>query len=432
MRWPPLISTLWRECVVSAVWGERGGAVAPGAPLRRQVSMRQELSKYYSPVSSIKLGSNWTAGSLSATGCQVTAPLVRSGLNCIVNRLSVIVILDVAWISLLAEARGAKWTGEPRLPIPGPCLTWVFVKDERAVGTYMGGGSPIRPLQAYPGCRLPLAAMVTLVEDYLAGERGQGKEERPGIGQGQQPQPRRRWLPPSQGAAQRAEGYIPFSSPANPFQLRNDRTGAGGPSFSDLVSPIANLTRKDASDPVQWMEWGQRVFEQVKQALCGEPLLHTPNFSLPFYIVDRRIEQKAGGRFVPGGRGCRPSDTLWPHQPEAGRPGIKIQYHREGMVIQWAVGSLRYYLLGRSFSLCLDHAPLQCLHHMKDANTRITRISPYSLLKFRVVHRCHRWPWPTFSLALRRGEGGRGVGSAGWGPGLSLLVGGGFVEGACG
>ncbi|XP_069375367.1 uncharacterized protein [Paralichthys olivaceus] len=37
------------------------------------------------------------------------------------------------------------------------------------------------------------------------------------------------------------------------------------------------------------------------------------------------------------------------------------------------VDTLRYYLLGRSFTLCSDHAPLQWLHRMKDANARITR-----------------------------------------------------------
>ncbi|XP_061826487.1 uncharacterized protein [Nerophis lumbriciformis] len=61
---------------------------------------------------------------------------------------------------------------------------------------------------------------------------------------------------------------------------------------------------------------------------------------------------------------------------------------RECLAIRWAVGALRYYLLGRSFSLCSDHKPLQWLHRMKDANARITRwylaLQPYN---FRVIHR---------------------------------------------
>ena len=54
------------------------------------------------------------------------------------------------------------------------------------------------------------------------------------------------------------------------------------PAFSELTSPLTDLTRKGASDPVQWMELCQRAFERVKEVLCGEPLLF--NFSLPFNL----------------------------------------------------------------------------------------------------------------------------------------------------
>ncbi len=61
---------------------------------------------------------------------------------------------------------------------------------------------------------------------------------------------------------------------------------------------------------------------------------------------------------------------------------------KECLAIRWAVLTLRYYLLGREFTLCSDHAPLQWLHRMKDTNARITRwylaLQPF---KFKVVHR---------------------------------------------
>ena len=46
---------------------------------------------------------------------------------------------------------------------------------------------------------------------------------------------------------------------------------------------------------------------------------------------------------------------------------------KECLAIKWATHALRYYLLGRSFSLITDHAPLRWLHTMKDNNARITR-----------------------------------------------------------
>uniref|UniRef100_A0AAQ4PUN6 ribonuclease H n=1 Tax=Gasterosteus aculeatus aculeatus TaxID=481459 RepID=A0AAQ4PUN6_GASAC len=56
------------------------------------------------------------------------------------------------------------------------------------------------------------------------------------------------------------------------------------PGFAELTSPLTDLTRKGASDPVQWTERCQWAVEGVKRALCGEPLLHTPDFSLPFVL----------------------------------------------------------------------------------------------------------------------------------------------------
>ncbi len=82
---------------------------------------------------------------------------------------------------------------------------------------------------------------------------------------------------------------------------------------------------------------------------------------------------------------------------------------RECLAIWWAVLTLRYYLLGREFTLCSDHAPLQWLHRMKDTNARITRwylaLQPF---KFKVVHR----PGVQMAVAdfLSRNGGGGGGG----------------------
>ncbi|XP_056277635.1 uncharacterized protein LOC130198493 [Pseudoliparis swirei] len=80
---------------------------------------------------------------------------------------------------------------------------------------------------------------------------------------------------------------------------------------------------------------------------------------------------------------------------------------KECLAIRWAVDSLRYYLLGRSFTLWSDHAPLQWLHRMKDTNARITRwylaLQPFN---FKVIHR----PGTQMVVAdfLSRSHGGEG------------------------
>ncbi len=127
------------------------------------------------------------------------------------------------------------------------------------------------------------------------------------------------------------------------------------PDYSELTSPLTDLTKKEVPDTVPWTERCQQVFTQVKAALCGGPLLHSPDFSLPFLL-----------------------------QTDASDRGL-------GAVLTQEIGgevTLRYYLLGREFTLCSDHAPLQWLHRMKDTNARITRwylaLQPF---KFKVIHR---------------------------------------------
>ncbi len=46
---------------------------------------------------------------------------------------------------------------------------------------------------------------------------------------------------------------------------------------------------------------------------------------------------------------------------------------REALAVKWAVLELRYYLLGRKFTLVTDHAPLQWMARAKDTNARVTR-----------------------------------------------------------
>ncbi len=56
------------------------------------------------------------------------------------------------------------------------------------------------------------------------------------------------------------------------------------PDYSELTSPLTDLTKKEVPDTVPWTERCQQAFTQVKAALCGGPLLHSPDFSLPFLL----------------------------------------------------------------------------------------------------------------------------------------------------
>lgn len=46
---------------------------------------------------------------------------------------------------------------------------------------------------------------------------------------------------------------------------------------------------------------------------------------------------------------------------------------KECLAEKWALEMLRYYLLGRKFTLVTDHSPLQWMAKDKETNSRITR-----------------------------------------------------------
>ncbi len=56
------------------------------------------------------------------------------------------------------------------------------------------------------------------------------------------------------------------------------------PNYSELTSLLTDLTKKEAPDPVQWTELCQQAVSKIKAALCGGPLLHSPNFGLPVFL----------------------------------------------------------------------------------------------------------------------------------------------------
>ncbi len=127
------------------------------------------------------------------------------------------------------------------------------------------------------------------------------------------------------------------------------------PNYSGLTSPLTDLTKKEAPDPVQWTEY------------------------ISLLYISRKLSKR---------------ETMY------------STIEKECLAIRWAVLTLRYYLLGREFTLCSDHAPLQWLHRMKDTNARITRwylaLQPF---KFKVIQR-PRAQMAVADFLSRNGGGG--------------------------
>lgn len=91
---------------------------------------------------------------------------------------------------------------------------------------------------------------------------------------------------------------------------------------------------------------------------------------------------------------------------------------KECLAIKWALETLKYYLLGRRFTLVTDHSPLQWMAKIKETNSRVTRwFLSLQAFHFSVVHRLgqrhgnadalsrHDTLWSSFTLARTSGLG---------------------------
>lgn len=85
---------------------------------------------------------------------------------------------------------------------------------------------------------------------------------------------------------------------------------------------------------------------------------------------------------IPGsGYNCKPSQVYLSQKLFPREKNYSV-IEKEALAIKWEVEALWYYLLGRTFTLIMEHAPLCWLHTMKDMNSQIMRwyldLQPFS------------------------------------------------------
>lgn len=157
------------------------------------------------------------------------------------------------------------------------------------------------------------------------------------------------------------------------------------PHFATRAAPLTDLTQRSVPNQLPWDEKHEHAFQDLKEALCNDPVLQSPDFNQPF-VVQTDASGVGLGAVLLQGDEQKPvayvSRKLWPR--ETRYSAIEL----ECLAIKWALETFKYYLLGRDFILQTDHRGLQWLHKMKDSNNRISRwvmeMQPY---RFQVQYR---------------------------------------------
>ena len=112
------------------------------------------------------------------------------------------------------------------------------------------------------------------------------------------------------------------------------------------------------------------AFKTLKRSLVTAPVLHMPNFDLPFVLTTDASAVSVGGILEQDfGSGLQPvayeSKKLSPTEMRYSA------YERELLGIVWAIGKWRHYFEGRKLIVQTDHSSLRHLPNQPSVNRRI-------------------------------------------------------------
>jgi hypothetical protein len=138
---------------------------------------------------------------------------------------------------------------------------------------------------------------------------------------------------------------------------------------------------------VKWTEETQKAFQDLKGALCSGPVLVTPDFSKPLVVQTDPSETGVGAILSQLQEG-EEHPVMYIRLMLLPREQRYSIVEKECLAIKWVLETLKYYLLGRNFTLVTDHATLVWISRNKDSNARVTRwflfLQPFA---FSVIYR---------------------------------------------
>ncbi len=123
---------------------------------------------------------------------------------------------------------------------------------------------------------------------------------------------------------------------------------------------------------VKWGPTEEEAFNRVKAALTSEPVLRAPDFNSSF-LVQTDASDTGVGAVLSQVQDGEEHPVVYISRKLSTTEQRYAAVEKEALAVKWAVLELKYYLLGRKFTLITDHAPLQWMARAKDTNARVTR-----------------------------------------------------------
>ena len=145
--------------------------------------------------------------------------------------------------------------------------------------------------------------------------------------------------------------------------------------YSDIAAPLTDLTKKNAPNKVSWTPSCEQAFNTLKERLCSEPILKSPDFECPFILQTDASEYGVGAVLSQQTEDGQEHPVAYWSRKLLPREKRYSTIEKECLAIKLAVGAFRVYLLGRPFSIETDHRSLTWMERLKHTNSRLARWS---------------------------------------------------------
>ena len=145
------------------------------------------------------------------------------------------------------------------------------------------------------------------------------------------------------------------------------------PDYAEIAAPLTDLTKKTAPNRVNWSEECNRSFASLKDRLCTEPILRSPDFDREFILQTDASDRGIGAVLSQTDEDGVEHPIAFHSRKLIPREERYSTVEKECLAIKAATHNFRVYLLGRQFTIQTDHRALEWLDRLKDNNARLTR-----------------------------------------------------------
>ena len=142
------------------------------------------------------------------------------------------------------------------------------------------------------------------------------------------------------------------------------------PGFSDIAEPLVNLTRKGVE--FAWEEACESAFQRLKGLIVTAPVLHFPDFSVPFHLTTDASDVGIAGVLSQPVDGLDCPIGYFSSCLSRAQRNYSVT-ERECLAIVEAIKHFDMFLAGAPFVVHTDHRPLSYLQALKEPRGRLAR-----------------------------------------------------------